>query len=118
MKPINDIKNLFIMKNMVIIGFLVIANVVFAQSWQWQNPLPQGNILEDVTMIDESVSFAAGRGGTIIKTTNGGITWTILPTGTLRDIYSLFFFDANLGYAVGDTGLILKTNDGGLTLVM
>ena len=53
--------------------------------------------------------------GTILKTIDGGTTWTTLSSGTTNDLNSVYFTDANTGYAVGDTGTILKTIDGGTT---
>jgi photosystem II stability/assembly factor-like uncharacterized protein len=101
------------MKNLTILFFALLANYATAQSWQWQNPLPQGHILEDVQMVDATTGYVAGRGGAILKTSDGGTTWSILTSGTLKDLYSLCFTDVNTGYVVGDSGLILKTINGG-----
>ena len=51
--------------------------------------------------------------GTILKTTNGGATWTSQTSGTIYRLYSVYFTDVNTGYAVGDGGIILKTITGG-----
>ncbi|MEI7727752.1 MAG: T9SS type A sorting domain-containing protein, partial [Bacteroidota bacterium] len=56
-----------------------------------------------------------GGDGIILKTTDGGRTWTELSCGTTNNLYSVFFPDANNGYAVGDSGTILKTTNGGTT---
>jgi len=39
-------------------------------SWQWLNPLPQGNDLYRVQMIDSNIIYAIGEYGTFISTTN------------------------------------------------
>ena len=65
--------------------------------------------------IDQNTCYVSGTGGTILKTTDGGVTWNTQLTGTLSDITALFLFDANNGYAVGGQGTILHTIDGGLT---
>ena len=57
-----------------------------------------------------------GREGKIIKTMNGGSTWTIQSGGTNENLWSVCFPDANNGYAVGNNGTILKTNNGGTGL--
>ena len=52
----------------------------------------------------------------IIKTTDGGINWTVQLSqlsDSSRILYSVYFTDANTGYAVGAGGKILKTTDGG-----
>jgi photosystem II stability/assembly factor-like uncharacterized protein len=56
-----------------------------------------------------------GRGGTILKTTNGGTTWVdkTSVTGTTGTLRSLYFKDSNNGVAVGQTGTVIRTTDGG-----
>jgi photosystem II stability/assembly factor-like uncharacterized protein len=47
----------------------------FAQSgWFWQNPLPQGNHLWAAATLDPSTVVTVGAAGTILRTTDGGIT--------------------------------------------
>jgi hypothetical protein len=64
--------------------FLVVTQICFAQpvsqsvsqgGWYWQNPLPTGQTLKDVHVFDENTKIAVGKAGTIIKTTDGGISW-------------------------------------------
>ena len=59
------------------------------------------------------MGFAVGSSGTILKTTNSGTTWTILPSRTTNNLYSVNFADTTTGYAVGDIGTILKTTNSG-----
>ncbi|MCH8020445.1 hypothetical protein IH785_11345, partial [candidate division KSB1 bacterium] len=42
--------------------------------WFWQNPLPQGNLLNDIHFFDEFSGIAVGEFGTILRTTDGGST--------------------------------------------
>ncbi len=51
--------------------------------------------------------------GTILRTTNGGTTWTEQTSKTVNDLYGVCFTDANNGTVVGLSGTILKTTDGG-----
>ncbi len=82
--------------------------------WQWQNPVPQGNILFGSHFINNSTGYACGDGGTIIKTTDGGESWKINKTKTKESIRSLSFTDENNGWACGLFGTIFKTTNGGL----
>jgi photosystem II stability/assembly factor-like uncharacterized protein len=50
---------------------------------------------------------------TIIKTADGGNTWTSLTGSKKNVLRSVYFTSATSGYAVGDTGLIIKTTNGG-----
>ncbi len=52
---------------------------------------------------------------TIIKTTDGGTSWTIISDNLNPWLRDVFFIDNNNGFAVGDQGTILKTTDGGDT---
>lgn len=81
--------------------------------WVWQNPLPQGNTLQDVAFINASTGFAVGSRGTIIRTTDGGSSWDILESGTIHDLWGVSFVDASTGTVVGNFGVILRTTDGG-----
>jgi len=71
--------------------------------------------LRSVDFIDTSNGFAVGLDGTIIKTTDGGATWTSQNSGTTQHLLSVDFIDANNGLASGYGGTILKTTNGGTT---
>lgn len=77
--------------------------------WFWQNPRPQGNSLWCVYFIDNSIGYAVGAGGTILKTTDGGLSWINQISNTIRSLNSVHFpVDANIGYVVGDSGPNIK----------
>ncbi len=83
--------------------------------WTWQNPLPKGNPLRDVFFVDAQTGWAVGDYGTILKTQNGGATWTAQTSGTTSYLKSVYFSDNQTGWAVGQGGTILKTKNGGVT---
>ena len=90
------------------------ARASVAQSgWFWQNRLPQGNFLTAAAALDSSTVVAVGAYGTILRTDDGGATWTTQSSGTTNDLYAVSFVDANTGTAVGARGTILRTNTGG-----
>jgi photosystem II stability/assembly factor-like uncharacterized protein len=87
-----------------------------AQSgWFWQNPLPQGNDLHDVTFAAHNIGTAVGRAGTIIRTVDGGAHWTVQYSGTTLKLTAVSFSDTLTGTVVGEAGIILRTTDGGVT---
>ncbi|MDP1621874.1 MAG: YCF48-related protein [Bacteroidales bacterium] len=94
---------------------LLVSKTGTAQTsdWQWQNPLPQGNHLAEIHVFDENTAIAVGNIGTIIKTTNGGISWDMQESNTQEYLNSVFFIDNNTGWAVGNNKVLLKTTDGG-----
>jgi photosystem II stability/assembly factor-like uncharacterized protein len=57
----------------------------------------------------------AGDNGTILRTTDGGATWTVQPTDTKASLWGISFIDTQTGFVVGDQGAVLRTADGGIT---
>ena len=51
--------------------------------------------------------------GTILRTTDGGATWTKQFIGTSNDLIGVSFTDANTGTVVGQGGTIMRTTTGG-----
>lgn len=84
--------------------------------WNWLNPKPQGNELRAICFIDQNIGYAAGTVGTIIKTTDGGASWSIQNL-TRMSIYTYFvgvyFPSPNTGFLIGHYGEIYRTQDGG-----
>ena len=83
--------------------------------WVWQDPIPQGNVLEAVSYADADHGWAVGGAGTIIATTDGGATWKGQVSHTRAELKDVTFTDAAHGWAVGYSGTILATKDGGLS---
>ena len=61
------------------------------------------------------IGYSAGGLGVVIKSYNGGQSWTQLSSGTSEHLEDLYFFDENNGRIVGNNGLIRKTTNGGTT---
>jgi len=105
----------------IIISVLFVFQTLYSQqqNWTWRNPLPQGNDLFQVNVIDENLTYNIGNGGTVMKSADGGITWTILNTGTTKNLRQADFLQNGLtvyavGYAQGAGSSIIKTTDGGI----
>jgi photosystem II stability/assembly factor-like uncharacterized protein len=64
---------------------LALASSLHAAAWQWQNPLPDGNAIGGVAFADPLTGWAVGGYGTILKTTDGGVTWGEQNPGTNAD---------------------------------
>ena len=52
--------------------------------------------------------------GRLLRTSNGGVSWEIMPYlgPTLRRV---LFVDSTSGFAAGDAGMLFYTDDGGVT---
>jgi len=103
-----------ILKLLFFILLYGINTPAFAQEgWQWINPSPQGNDLNGVSFVDDNLGMAVGNAGMILKTTDGGQTWTILESNTREDLLAVSFVNANVAYVSGTSRTIMKTTDGG-----
>lgn len=89
----------------------------------WTRPVPPGNTYQrhfnSVYFANTSVGYIAGGWPgndsiqTILKTTDGGVTWSVQRDNLGYMLRSIYFTDPQNGLAVGDNGVILKTTDGG-----
>lgn len=103
---------------------LILATESFSQ-WSWQNPMPNGNDLRGVSMLDVNNVVVVGGAGIVMKTSNAGNLWN--SQYNVANVYWKFndvsFVDQNTGWAVGegdvhdDVMVIAKTTDGGATWV-
>ena len=99
----------------LLIGILSLQLNLFAQG-DWhilQNPLPTVNELDAVQFVNDSVGWAVGRQGTIIKTIDGGVNWFKQVSRVPYTLYAVSFVNQNIGWTAGDGGTILRTTDGG-----
>ncbi len=72
-----------------------------------------GTQLLGITMIDSLNAYSVGAAGVVMKTTNGGFSWSETITDSFQTLFGVSFTDSLAGTAVGDHGLILRTTDGG-----
>jgi len=80
----------------------------------WLSPLPQGNQLTAIGMVDESYGWTVGTHGTILNTVDGGTTWHRQGSPTSVNLFALGASSRRSAWAVGEGGCILHTDNGGL----
>src|SRR5208283_5211195 len=85
----------------------------FSQCWVYEKS-GTTNDLWNVCFTDSLTGFAVGSGGVMLKTTDGGITWTKLRTVINANLGAVSFLDKNIGM-VGGSDVILYTNNGGIS---
>jgi photosystem II stability/assembly factor-like uncharacterized protein len=59
--------------------------------------------------------WACGYWGTLLRSTDGGKTWTQSDTPTAETLFSISFADDSNGWAVGANGALLRSTDSGVT---
>jgi photosystem II stability/assembly factor-like uncharacterized protein len=79
--------------------------------WHWV----AGGTIRGASFINSTSGWAVGDGGLIIHSSNGGVTWRPLASGTNANLRDVQFLDDNHGWVVGDADTILVTDDGGST---
>ena len=104
--------------------FMFFIGIGYGQNWETLNTNTTNRIYDmSIPPGQNDIVYAAtGSGlftgeGTIIKTVDGGDTWTqIYPTsGTSVILRSIFFTSVDTGYVGGLDDTVLKTTDGGST---
>ncbi|MBI1807326.1 MAG: T9SS type A sorting domain-containing protein [Ignavibacteria bacterium] len=96
-----------------IVLFSLLLTPCSRSQWNWQSPVPQGNTLLGTQFLNDSLGWAVGEYGTIIHTTNGGVSWYEQEFGRTDNILALSMVSVTEGWAVGDNGTILHTIDSG-----
>lgn len=84
-------------------------------SFRQARSVPTRVTLTSVSFADERNGWAVGHWGVILRTTDGGETWSLQRDDTSVDqpLFSVWFSDARNGVAAGLWSLILRTDDGG-----
>jgi photosystem II stability/assembly factor-like uncharacterized protein len=72
------------------------------------------NNLYDIKFLNERTGWVVGEGGTLMKTTNGGVNWVQMgyPVGG-KPFNGVHIVDSNTVYVVGYYETIIKTTNGG-----
>src|SRR5689334_25391496 len=86
--------------------------------WQKQNIDTKAS-LRGLSVVSEKIIWASGTGGTVLRTVDGGKTWSVIkvPGAEKLDFRDVEAFDANTAYILsignGESSRIYKTVDGG-----
>lgn len=100
-------------------GYAVGTNGVI-YSYNGSNWTPQtsgvSSSLNAVYALNSSTAVALGDDGKIVRTTNGGTSWSTITSPTSSSIKSVYFAKTSTrGYAAAAQGVLLSTNDNGAT---
>ena len=85
-------------------------------SWT-QAEVPTRVLLTAVHMHDERTAWAVGHDAVILRTVDGGETWSVVHRAPEEELplLDVWFRDERTGFAVGAYGYFLATDDGGET---
>lgn len=79
--------------------------------------VPIGSMLTSVSFANDRTGWAVGQWGAIVKTDDGGETWTLQRADLANDrpLFSVYFKNEKEGWAVGLWSLMLHSTNGGAT---
>ena len=98
------------------IWILALACVCFSANAtaQWSTGVSGTlNDLNTTWRIGADVVLVGGVGGTLLRSTDGGLTFSPAAGGFFDDVNEIQFVDDLTGYAVADNGRFLRSADGG-----
>lgn len=105
-----------------IVGIIALLSAFASVNAQWLEQRVETTAgFRGLSVVNESVVWASGTSGTVIRTTDGGKTWGVIkvPGGDKLDFRDIEAFDAKTAYILsignGEESRIYKTVDGGTT---
>src|SRR5580765_6790898 len=85
--------------------------------FSWAHPRPQGNALGGAAFESDLIGYAVGDRGVVVKTTDGGVSWTLVSTfpQSATDLEDVLVTGPGQLLAVGDPPGIFRSVNGGAT---
>ena len=93
------------------ISFLILSRFASAQ-WEWIHPLPQGNDINCMSFLMAGNGFAGTAKGIVLKTDNGGNSWTKHYTGRYEEITGMHFSSFNSGCLIQKEYFLVSADSG------
>jgi photosystem II stability/assembly factor-like uncharacterized protein len=103
---------------MVGLNSLVVKTQDGGITWQQMllNTSVSGLELLDACFLTPNVGYIVGKNGTVMKTINGGASFTYFNLfASNLDVYGVFFLNVDTGWVCGRNSMIFKTVNGGIT---
>jgi len=79
----------------------------------WVNSFLQGGH-KDIKFVNENTGFICSDSGKIFKSTNAGVSWNSMNSGTVNHLMRMDFFDENTMMIAGFKRTIIKTTNSGM----
>lgn len=80
-----------------------------AQSFCWENPRPQGNVLSDVAVLPSGEVWAVGSVGTVVRRV--GTTYSLVSSGTTQNLLGAAVVGSDV-VMVGGSGTVMRGSGG------
>lgn len=95
-----------------ICGFNIVLKTTNSGT-NWVNSFLQG-AHKDIKFVNDNTGFICSDSGKIFKTTNAGVSWNNMNSGTFNNLMRMDFFDENIVVIAGYKRTIIKTTNSGM----
>lgn len=102
------------MKFLLLTTILLFAFFQTNAQLSWQNPNLSGERFNGIQFVSPSIGWVVGDVGTLLKTEDGGITWTKISLGICENVSEVHFLNLNEGWLLAE-GKVYHTTNGGST---
>lgn len=92
---------------------IIMKSINAGKTWEKYEGFSFVNFLYSIACINDNTYYACGQVGKIVKTTNGGQSWTETDLPLNNDLRKIYFLNENVGFAGGTYGTLVKTTNGG-----
>jgi|GEM_PF-2003096 photosystem II stability/assembly factor-like uncharacterized protein len=99
------------MRKLLLCFLLFVCSIAKAQ-FVWQNPITTGERFHALHFFSPLLGWAGGDVGTLLNTTDGGLTWNKQSLGTCDNVMQIQFVSSTEGWTVAGNKLY-HTIDGG-----
>jgi photosystem II stability/assembly factor-like uncharacterized protein len=94
--------------------FLSTTSFTYAQSGWLPSQTGYNNNYYSIHFTNNLTGWVCGSSGRVLKTVNGGLTWTAQNSAANVNLRSIKFVSADIGCACGDNGVIVRTLNSGI----
>lgn len=98
-----------------IVDSLVLQTLDSGETWTRVSVPSNKMELFHLDFVNDDHGWIVGDGGLILRTQDGGLSWSAQNSGTKASLFNVDFRDKNDGIIVGGEGTILRTENGGQT---
>lgn len=108
------------MRKTIIVLVLTLTTINLSAQSGWQQVYTGSDNVRDMSFVaGDDNSWGTGwiltTSSNLLKTTNGGDTWTLITQSEATAVNGICFVDENIGFMSSANGVIIKSIDGGVT---
>jgi photosystem II stability/assembly factor-like uncharacterized protein len=113
---LSKLMSVFLALRLLLVPTATEAQILRPFSFKWQ-AIDQvtSKDLSDLRIVKDGTGWTVGERGTILMTSDRGLSWKSQESGVRTDLQKVEIVDSDKAVVAGDEGVILTTNNGGKT---